>query len=83
MSNEALLGKTVPTETSYAGPDWESGDDIALCPRYPIPINGPFYATSSQHLDITPFKFLFFIPMYLLLASWGFAAAFCLKAIIQ
>ena len=81
MSNEALLGETVPTEISYAGPDWESGNDLALCPRYPI--NGPFYATSSQHLDITPFKFLFFIPMYLLLASWGLAAAFRLEAIIQ
>ena len=83
MSNEALLGKTVPTEISYAGPDWESGNDIALCSSYPIPINGPFHANISQHLDITPFKFLFFIPMYLLLASWGLAAAFRLEAIIQ
>jgi hypothetical protein len=83
MSNEALLGKTVPTELSYAGPDWESGNDIALCSSHPIPINGPFHANSSQHLDITPFKFLFFIPMYLLLASWGLAAAFRLEAIVQ
>ena len=83
MSNEALLGKTVPTETSYAGPDWESGNNIALCPRYPIPINGPFYATRLQHLDLTPFKFLFFIAIYLLLASWGLAAALRLEAIIQ
>jgi len=83
MSNEALLGETVPTEIAYAGPDRESGNDIALCPSCAIPINGTFCATSPQRQDITPFKFIFLIPMYLLLASWELAAAFRLEAITQ
>ena len=68
MTNEELIGETVPTETvAYAESDGESGSDIVLCPNCTNSINDPFCAALA----------------HIILASLGLAATFSVEVTTQ
>jgi hypothetical protein len=84
MTDEELIGKTVPTETvADAGSKGQSGSDIASCPNYATPINSPCCATRHQSQSSTAFKFLFLVLMYFILATLGLAAGFSVDVFTQ
>jgi hypothetical protein len=90
MTDEELIGETVPTETvafveseQLADSELALSGDIALCSNYATPINDPFCATRRQSHGITAFKFLFLVLVYIILAALGLAVAFSVEVITQ